>query len=178
MINKNVFLYSSSVIIASFGLIYTSVPLYKLFCQRIGIGNGNGSSSNNDKQTKFKMHDPKNSLPITVKFVSNSSRKLPWNVESLQESVKVYPDQTCLTFFKVKNLSSETFRGVATYNIIPEKAAQYFNKIQCFCFEEQSLDANESVEMPVLFYIDGLFEKDREMKNVHEIYLSYTFFPA
>lgn len=177
MKNGKIFLYSSSAIITTIGLIYASVPLYKLFCQR--IGNVDNSISKKINQKKFRMNDSENDSPsIMVKFVSNGSKKLPWDIKSLQDSIKVIPNQTCLTFFKVRNLSNETSRGVATYNIIPEKAAQYFNKIQCFCFDEQSLDANEAVEMPILFYIDELFERDREMRNVREIYLSYTFFPA
>jgi cytochrome c oxidase assembly protein subunit 11 len=88
----------------------------------------------------------------------------------------VYPGDTALTFYTAQNLSNQTLTGVATYNIVPAKAGVYFNKIQCFCFEEQRLKGKEFVELPVLFFIDSDFLKDPKMKDIDSITLSYTFF--
>jgi cytochrome c oxidase assembly protein subunit 11 len=90
--------------------------------------------------------------------------------------IKVYPGDTALTFYLAHNLSSETITGIATYNIMPAKAGVYFNKIQCFCFEEQRLKGNEYVELPVLFFIDLDFLNDPKMKDIDSLTLSYTFF--
>lgn len=79
-----------------------------------------------------------------------------------------------MTFFVVSNMSKEAKSGIFTYHIGPPKAGIYFNKIQCFCFEEQRLKAGETIEMPVLFYIDPDFEKDPKMKDVDSITLAYV----
>jgi len=92
--------------------------------------------------------------------------------------VSVVPGQTSLAFYRASNMSEQSINGVATYNVMPSKAAQYFNKIQCFCFEEQTLDAAESIDMPVFFYLDPEFAFDPSMDNVKQIILSYTFFKS
>lgn len=88
------------------------------------------------------------------------------------------PGETALAFFKAKNNTQEPIIGISTYSVIPYKAAQYFNKIQCFCFEEQRLEPGEEVDMPVLFFIDPDFSSDPWMKDVNEITLHYTFFKS
>jgi cytochrome c oxidase assembly protein subunit 11 len=90
--------------------------------------------------------------------------------------IKVYPGDTALTFYLAHNLSSETITGIATYNIMPAKAGVYFNKIQCFCFEEQRLGPHEEIDMPVFFFIDPEICNDPAMDNTTSITLSYTFF--
>lgn len=90
--------------------------------------------------------------------------------------MKVYPGDTALTFYIAHNLSDEAITGVATYNVSPPKAGIYFNKIQCFCFEEQRLKGNEYVELPILFFIDSDFLIDPKMHDIDTITLSYTFF--
>ena len=92
--------------------------------------------------------------------------------------VFVRPGQSALAFFQAHNYSSSEVIGISTYSVIPTKAAAYLNKIQCFCFEEQMLGPSETVDMPVLFYLDPEFAKDANMNDVNEITLAYTFFGA
>jgi hypothetical protein len=88
----------------------------------------------------------------------------------------VLPGETALAFYTATNNSSEDIIGVATYSVTPGQVAQYFSKIQCFCFEEQRLNAGETVDMPVFFYIDPEFVNDPNMKGIEQVTLSYTFF--
>lgn len=86
------------------------------------------------------------------------------------------PGQSALAFYKARNDSAKAITGVSTYNVIPFQAGYYFNKIQCFCFENQKLRPAEEVDMPVFFYIDPEFALDPRMKKVNHLTLSYTFF--
>ena len=90
--------------------------------------------------------------------------------------MRVYPGDTALTFYMAENKTDEPVSGISTYNVTPQKAGTYFNKIQCFCFEEQRLKPHESIEMPILFFIDSDFLEDPKMKDVSTITLSYTFY--
>ena len=94
----------------------------------------------------------------------------------MQTMVKVQTGENKLIFYTAKNMSDSAIKGVATFNVNPEKASPYFNKVQCFCFEEQTLGAHEAVEMPVSFFIDPEIENDPNLSDVNTITLSYTFF--
>jgi len=101
---------------------------------------------------------------------------MPWTFLPEQKEVKVIPGEPALAFYKAKNNSNEAMTGVATYNVTPQKAGAYFNKVQCFCFDEQKLGPGEEVDMPVFFFIDPEILEDPNMKGVDRITLSYTFF--
>jgi cytochrome c oxidase assembly protein subunit 11 len=101
---------------------------------------------------------------------------LPWKFTPQQREVRVLPGETALAFFTATNMSEGDIIGVATYGVTPAQVAPYFSKIQCFCFEEQRLNAGETVDMPVFFFIDPDFVKDPAMKGIDTITLSYTFF--
>lgn len=101
---------------------------------------------------------------------------MPWKFTPQQREVRVLPGETALAFFTATNKSEEDIIGVATYSVTPAQVAPYFSKIQCFCFEEQRLNANESVDMPVFFFIDPDFVNDPAMNKIDTITLSYTFF--
>lgn len=88
------------------------------------------------------------------------------------------PGETALVFYRAKNMSKEDIVGMATYSVSPDHVAPYFNKIQCFCFEEQRLAAGEEVDMPVFFFIDPDFAKDPAMRNIDDVVLNYSFFKA
>jgi cytochrome c oxidase assembly protein subunit 11 len=103
---------------------------------------------------------------------------LPWKFVPQQREVRVLPGETALAFYTATNKSDEDIIGVATYSVTPGQVAPYFSKIQCFCFEEQRLNAGETVDMPVFFYIDPDFVNDINMKNIETVTLSYTFFKA
>ncbi|KAL7536516.1 hypothetical protein ACHAXR_007934 [Thalassiosira sp. AJA248-18] len=113
---------------------------------------------------------------ITVRFDSTVGDVLPWSFIPAQLDVKVVPGETALSFFTATNHSDQAITGVTTYNVHPPKLGLYFNKIQCFCFEEQRLLPGETVDMPVFFFIDPDIMDDPQLKNVNNVTLSYTFF--
>eukprot|EP01034_Spumella_vulgaris_P028674 gene28674-35573_t len=101
---------------------------------------------------------------IKVHFDSNVHDTLPWTFKPTQHQVKIVPGETALAFYTVKNLADYPITGVATYNVYPPKAGLYFNKIQCFCFEEQRLGPLEEIDMPVFFFVDPEFVDDPAME--------------
>lgn len=149
-------------------LAYASVPLYRLFCQKTGYG---GTT----QVAKAPSITP-GSREITVRFNADVHRDLPWRFRPLQTEIKVKVGENALAFYESQNGSDQPIWGMATYNVTPDKAGIYFNKVSCFCFEEQVLSPQQRVEMPVQFFIDPEFEKDPDLKDVHTITLSYTFF--
>lgn len=175
--NTATLLYCSSAIVGLVGLVYASVPLYRAFCQKTGFG-GTPRRAEETAINLERLKPVPGARSIPIIFDSHVSNKLKWSFSPQQPSVAVVPGQTALAFYKAENMSSLPVTGVATYNVIPSKAAQYFNKIQCFCFEEQRLEAGENIDMPVFFYLDPEFAFDPSMDNVKQIILSYTFFEA
>lgn len=121
-------------------------------------------------------------LPVTdaqrlrITFAGSTSDILPWKFTPQQREVKVLPGETALAFYTATNQSDADIIGVATYSVSPGQVAPYFSKIQCFCFEEQRLNAGETVDMPVFFYIDPEFLNDPQMNHIETITLNYTFF--
>jgi cytochrome c oxidase assembly protein subunit 11 len=113
---------------------------------------------------------------LTVRFDTTVGDILPWSFVPVQLDVRVVPGETALSFFRVTNNSNKAITGVATYNVHPPKVGLYFQKIQCFCFEEQRLLPGETVDMPVFFFIDPEFLNDPQVSYVRSITLSYTFF--
>lgn len=171
-------LYLLSLFIAGVGLSYSAVPLYKIFCQRTGFGGTTRQVALEDAKKHKKTVPISNSPPITIRFEASVSDSLEWKFKPQQKEVKVVPGETALAFYTARNLTKKPITGVASYNITPLKAGLYFNKIQCFCFDQQRLKPNEEVDMPVFFYIDPDFAEDPKMHNVNNIVLSYTFFKA
>jgi cytochrome c oxidase assembly protein subunit 11 len=113
---------------------------------------------------------------LTVRFDSTVDDVIPWSFVPVQLDVKVVPGETALSFFRVTNHSDKAITGVATYNVHPPKVGVYFQKIQCFCFEEQRLLPGETVDMPVFFFIDPEILNDPQVSYIRSITLSYTFF--
>ncbi|GLV34655.1 Cytochrome c oxidase copper chaperone COX11 [Carabus blaptoides fortunei] len=118
------------------------------------------------------------SKELTIRFNADIGASMRWNFKPQQSEIKVLPGETALAFYTAKNPADTPVTGISTYNVIPFEAGQYFNKIQCFCFEEQLLNPHEQVDMPVFFYIDPEFVEDPKMEFVNTITLSYTFFEA
>ncbi|KAJ1962024.1 Cytochrome c oxidase assembly protein cox11, mitochondrial, partial [Dimargaris xerosporica] len=122
---------------------------------------------------------PKDSArKLRITFSASTSDTLNWRFVPQQREVRLVPGETALAFYTAKNLGDQDIIGVATYNVTPLKAGVYFNKLQCFCFEEQKLAPGEEVDMPVFFFIDPEFVDDPVMRDVDTITLSYTFFKA
>jgi cytochrome c oxidase assembly protein subunit 11 len=155
---------------AMVGLAYASVPLYELFCKVTGFaGTPQGASA-----APGRVLD----RSVTVRFDANRDGNLPWKFEPLQREVTAKLGEEKLVFYRATNLSQRPIVGTATYNVTPDIAGPWFNKIQCFCFTEQLLMPGESVEMPVTFFVDPDMAKDRKYDKVTTITLSYTFFEA
>lgn len=171
--NKTAAVYAVGIAIAVAGLSYAAVPLYKVFCQVTGYGGTTQTSS----QEKFKNMKPvEGARQITVYFNADASASMPWKFKPQQRAVKVVPGETALAFYTAYNPLDKPVTGVSTYNISPMRAGLYFNKIQCFCFEEQRLRPHEEIDMPVFFYIDPEFLNDPAMNKIKTITLSYTVF--
>ena len=163
----------ATIVIGMLGLSYASVPLYRLFCQATGFG---GTAKINtdfvEKMDKLEVKDKY----VTIKFNANLSDNMPWVFQPSQKELKILVGETALGFYKAYNPTDKPIIGIATYNVTPQKAGYYFNKIQCFCFEEQRLKPNEFIEMPVFFFIDPEILTDPKTANIDTITLSYTFF--
>ncbi|MEM1138652.1 MAG: cytochrome c oxidase assembly protein [Pseudomonadota bacterium] len=114
--------------------------------------------------------------PMTVRFDANRNRALPVRFEAVQPHLKVKPGESSLAFYQATNTSDKPLVAQATFNVTPQKAGLFFNKIDCFCFEEQFLAPGQSVDMPVVFFIDPDIASDRDAKEIRTVTLSYTFF--
>uniref|UniRef100_A0A8C9GJW3 Cytochrome c oxidase assembly protein COX11, mitochondrial n=1 Tax=Piliocolobus tephrosceles TaxID=591936 RepID=A0A8C9GJW3_9PRIM len=157
-----------------FGLSFAFVPLYQLFCQSTGYGGTTKDRIDLKKIVDKKVSD-KNRM-IEVHFTSQSN--MPWVFKPEQKSIIVKPGETVLAFYKAKNLLNKPLIGIALYHVLPDEAGLYFNKIQCFCFEEQMLNAHEEIDLPVLFFIDPDILNDSRLTNLEKITLSYIFFES
>lgn len=165
------------------GATYAAVPLYRMFCQATGFGGTvkEGRSVEDKLRARGATRDEDleaaaAACEITVNFNADVADGLPWRFAPTQRAVKVHPGQSTLAFYTAHNTSEHAITGVSTYNVAPQQAGAYFNKVQCFCFEEQRLRPGERVDMPVFFYIDPEFATDPRMAGIESITLSYTFF--
>jgi cytochrome c oxidase assembly protein subunit 11 len=152
------------------GLAYAAVPLYQAFCKATGFAGTPLVAQEGER--------PVIGRTVEVRFDSNIDANLPWRFEPVQRSVQVHLGEEKLVFFRATNRSQRPIVGTATYNVTPEWTAGWFNKIQCFCFTEQLLQPGQSVDMPVLFFVDADMDKDRRYDDVRTITLSYTFYEA
>ncbi|GKZ17053.1 cytochrome c oxidase assembly protein cox11, mitochondrial [Aspergillus brasiliensis] len=177
--NASTMYYAASLILGTVALAYGSVPLYKMICQQTGW-NGQPvlTHRGGDNDTSSRVTPVTDSRRLRITFNGSVSDVLPWKFTPQQREVRVLPGETALAFFTATNKGPTDIIGVATYSVTPGQVAPYFSKIQCFCFDEQKLNAGESVDMPVFFFIDPDFVKDPAMKGIDTITLSYTFFKA
>ena len=156
------------------GLAYAAVPLYEAFCRATGFG----GTPLVAQQGAPGADRPVISRTVTVRFDSNVDPNLAWRFEPLEREVKVRLGEEKLVFFRATNVSQRPIVGTAAYNVTPERTAGWFNKIQCFCFTEQLLAPGQSVDMPVVFFVDAEMAKDRRYDDIRTITLSYTFYEA
>lgn len=172
---KTTMYYLAALGVLVVGASYAAVPLYRIFCQSYSYG---GTISVHPKDKDLTSFRARTDRFITVKFNADKSSSLRWNFHPRQSEIIVHPGETALAFYRAQNSTDRPVDGISTYNVIPFEAGQYFNKIQCFCFEEQRLNPGEAVELPVFFYIDPEFSQDPKMESVDTILLSYTFFES
>ena len=168
--NQVTVLSCAAVVVGMVGMSYAAVPLYYAFCRATGYG---GTPNRADKAPDVVLD-----RVITVRFDTNVDPALPWSFEPVDRSVQVRVGENKLVFFRAANHSDKPVIGHATFNVQPDNAARYFSKIQCFCFTEQRLEAGQTVEMPVSFFVAPEISKDHNDDSVTEITLSYTFYPA
>lgn len=160
----------AAVAVGMVGLAYASVPLYDLFCRTTGFGGTPLVAQQGDR--------PLLDRTVKIRFDSNVDPNLPWRFQPLEREVKVRLGEERLVHYRVTNVSQRPIVGTSTYNVTPEPAGPWFNKLQCFCFTEQLLLPGQSVDMPVVFFVDPEMDKDRSYDNVRTVTLSYTFFEA
>ena len=160
------------LVAAMVGLAFASVPLYRLFCQVTGFGGTPMRAAEVDAALK-----PTGKL-ISVRFDANTNSALPWEFEPEERRQRVAIGARDMAFYTARNLGDKPVTGTATFNVTPAQAGQYFTKVQCFCFTEQTLKPGEEVRMPVIFFVDPKILDDREASKIDEITLSYTFYPV
>lgn len=167
--NGKVALICAAAFFGMVGAAYAAVPLYKLFCQATGFD----GTVRKAEAKPTKILDRK----VTIRFDANI-RELPWQFQTMQASQDIRIGDTGLAFFKVTNPTDKPQTGRALYNVVPESAGPYFQKLECFCFSSQTIQPHQTVEFPVVYFVDPQFADDPETKDKAEITLSYTFFPA
>lgn len=173
--NINTLYYLSAFTVLVGGFTYLSVLLYRLYCQTTGKG---GQAIVEELGEKIASMKSVENRKITVNFNADLNSSIMWNFKPQQPFIKVVPGETALAFYTATNPTDKPITGIATYNVVPYEAGKYFNKIQCFCFEEQQLNPHEEVDMPVFFYLDPEYAEDPFLEKIHDIVLSYTFFEA
>ncbi len=155
--------------VAMLCLSYASVPLYRLFCQVTGFG---GTT-----QEGLVAPGAVGDREITILFNADTTTGLNWRFSPGERQIKVKVGENGLTHYVAENNDDVPVTGRAVYNVVPHGAGQYFVKIACFCFTNQTLKPHQKVDMPVSFYVDPAMLDDPEMKDIQTITLSYTFFP-
>lgn len=152
------------------GVTAASPTLYRIFCATTGYGGTTQRAETNAHTVLDRV--------ITVRFDSNVAPNLPWKFEPDVAKMSIRIGETGLAFFRATNTSDKTVTGQAAFNVTPDTMGLYFNKIECFCFKEQTLQPHQSVEMPVTFFIDPKMVTDRDTNPLSEVTLSYVFYPV
>lgn len=152
------------------GLSFAAVPLYRLFCTTTGFA---GTT-----QVAKAAPSLRGKRDIVVRFDANVGRGLAWSFVPDTPQITLRTGQTATVFFKVTNRSDRETAAQAMYNVSPDVAGGYFDKISCFCFTKQRLGPHETADMPVVFFLDPALEKDKTMEAIDTVTLSYTFYPA
>ncbi len=167
--NARTGLIMAAIVAAMVGLAFASAPLYRAFCEATGFGG-----------TPLRAERAPGAVAgrVSVRFDANVHPGLPWRFEPEQRTVSIKPGAQTKIFYRAQNLSARTWTGQAVFNVSPDQAGKYFKKIQCFCFTEQTLKPGQTVDMPVVFFVDPQLKKDPDTSDIDEITLSYTFYPV
>ena len=156
-----------SLVVVMAGLAWASVPFYDWFCRVTGYGGATGVAAAGSEVVLDRT--------IKVRFDASVERGMPWTFRPTQRLTEVRLGETNIAFYEAHNPTDRPVAGTASYNVAPFDAGGYFEKIDCFCFEEQILQPGETVTMPVVFFVDPGILEDRDAKYVHTVTLSYTF---
>ena len=168
--NRRTVLACSAAVLAMTGLSFAAVPLYNLFCKVTGFAGTPMIGTAATGKTSERI--------VQVAFDANVAPALGWRFEAEKTEIRAQVGVTQTVFYKITNTSSRPMTGIATYNVQPNQSGAYFVKIQCFCFTETTLQPGETLEAPVVFYIDPEIELNRELASLKSITLSYTYFPS
>ncbi len=160
----------TGMVLGMVGLSFASVPLYRLFCQVTGYG---GTT-----QVAEAAPGAVSERVIKVRFNADTAPGLPWRFKPVQREIALRIGESGLAYYRARNLADRAVTGTSVFNVTPLKAGIYFSKVQCFCFDEQRLEAGQEVDMAVTFFIDPEIMNDRNLDDVKTITLSYTFFRA
>jgi cytochrome c oxidase assembly protein subunit 11 len=160
----------AAFVAAMIGLAYASVPLYNLFCRVTGFDGTPLRASSPAAQVLERT--------VKVRFDANVAPGLDWRFVPETAEIEARLGETQTVFYKVRNAGSAASAGIATFNVQPGQAGGYFVKIQCFCFNEQVLKAGETMEFPVVFYIEPALAEEPNLKDLTSITLSYTYFAS
>jgi cytochrome c oxidase assembly protein subunit 11 len=160
----------AAVVFGMVGLSFAAVPLYGVFCRATGFGGTTQRVDQAAEATTERM--------IEIRFNTDVNSALPWEFKPNQRSITLKVGETGMATFHAHNSSGSPIIGTAVYNVTPEKAGLYFDKIQCFCFTQQMLRPQESADLPVAFFIDPAIVKDHNLDDMSVITLSYTFYKA
>ena len=166
--NQKTALYAFGVVLFMGAMAWASVPLYDLFCRVTGYG---GYTNVSEVESEIILDET-----ITIRFDASLERDMPWEFTPVERQVEVKFGETALAFYEAYNPTSRPIAGSASYNVTPYDAGSFFNKIDCFCFQEQVLQPGERVQMPVTFYVDPELVNDKDAKFAKTITLSYTFY--
>lgn len=167
--NKRVGAIMSLVAAGMLGMAYAAVPLYQMFCQATGYAG-----------TTRRVTTPSATIldrVVTIRFDANVAG-IAWKFEPVVRTMDVRIGETTLAFYRATNMSDRPLVGTSSFNVSPDIAGSFFNKLACFCFTEQRLEPGETIEMPVSFYVDPSLVADKDAHKVSEITLSYTFYPV
>ena len=156
------------VVVLMGGLAWASVPFYNWFCRVTGFGGTPGVAEQAPSDILDRV--------VTIRFDASKAKDMPWEFKPVEREMKVRIGETGLAFYEAYNPTDKPIAGQASYNVTPYSAGGYFQKIACFCFDEQVLQPGERVEMPVTFFVDPEIVEDVEAQYVHTITLSYTFY--
>ncbi|CAH0528936.1 cytochrome c oxidase assembly protein [Vibrio hippocampi] len=154
-------------VIAMFGFGFALVPLYDIMCEALGI---NGKTNTISAVQPVGMQ-PDKSRTVNVEFMAHINPDMPWLFKPKTVTMQVHPGEVVQTAYLATNLSQSSLIGQAVPSVSPGLGASYFNKIECFCFNHQPLQAQQSTEMPLIFYIE-LDIPD----SIHTLTLSYTLY--
>ena len=176
--NSRTALYALLGALFMLGMGNAAVPLYDLFCRVTGFGGTTQRASESDADIAAQAALSAGAKAISVRFDASTARDVPWTFQPVQSTDTVQIGQRDMAFYTARNNSNVPITGTATFNVEPEQTGRYFNKIQCFCFTEQTLMPGQEVRMPVLYYIDPAILEDENAKDVEQITLSYTFHKA
>jgi cytochrome c oxidase assembly protein subunit 11 len=155
---------------AMVGATYAAVPLYRIFCQVTGYG----GTTRVAKAAPATVSD----RVVTVRFDGNVGNGLGWSFRPVQREIRVKLGEVATVAFEAENRTWQTETGTASFNVQPDEVGAYFNKLDCFCFTDQTLAAGEKSRLGVTFFVDPAYAGDPDLQNIDTITLSYTFFPA